>query len=225
METQEKLWKREIKHPSHIDRRGHRRRKQVTTNTSNEEESKPSVGLRRNKSKKVANSTTVSKSRSNSLRNVDSRLTSSLQLCGTGNQVPKAVLPRSQRSSSARERTAQRRPHTSLGFRWNKSSHLHQSLPSSRAPPDPPQCFDLTGYVRRLGTTEGILIGVNGRPVNIRTYLDECIEDSGESCSGDVDEDIDLNYLTSVSEGSLACTHPVPLCWEDQLKMAHVSNQ
>ena len=216
METQQKLWKRE---PTHVDRRGHRRRKPNATKTSNREERKKFVKLHinsSNKSKMVVSSTTHSKSPSNSLRNVDGRLTSSLQMCG--NQVPKAVLPRAQRSSSARERTDRRRPHTSLGFRWNKSSHLRQSLPSSRTLLGPPQGFDLTEYVRRLGTTEGIQIGINGRPVNIRAYLEE------DCCSSDVDEDIDLNRLTSVSESNLARRQQVPLCWEDQLKMAHVSS-
>lgn len=222
METQQRLWEREIIHPTHIDTRGRRRRKPNATKTSNGEERKKFVGLRTNssnKSKVVVSSTTDSKSPSNSLSNVDGRLTSSLQMCG--NQVPKAVLPRSQRSSSARERTDQRRPHTSLGFRWNKSSHLRQSLPSSRTLLGPPQGFDLTEYVRRVGTTEGIQIGINGRPVNIWTYLEECKENS---CSSDIDEDIDLNHLPSVSEGSMAHRQQVPLCWEDQLKMAHVSS-
>ena len=217
MESQRRLWKGDGKYPHSVEKRRNRRRKQVVTKTKSGEERKGSSTKR----------TAISRAESKSMRSipcsigkVDSRLTSSAQLSLTGHQVPRAVLSR---PSSARGGAPPlRRPHTSPGFRWNKSSHQPYTC-TAHTPRGPNQGFDLVGYVKRLGTTEGIQIGINGTPVDIRTYLEKCEENSDDYCfNSDIEEDIDMNRLSTVSEGNLL-RRQVPLCWEDQLKIAEVN--
>ena len=53
-------------------------------------------------------------------------------------------------------------------------------------------------------------------------YLEKCERDVQGSSFSDSDEEFDLSYLGTVSEGKLL-QRKIPLCWEDQLKIAEVS--
>lgn len=170
------------------------------------------------RSKTALSSRNGCKSQRKSFGGVDSRLTASMQVIG--HQLnPDQVLKLPSCPALKKKRVAHR-PHTSLGFTWNK--------PSAVDPLGPPQGFDIAGYVKRCGTAQGIQIGINGRPVNdeyFRTYLEKCERDVGRNGAGslsDSDEEFDLSYLGTVSEGKLL-QRKVPLCWEEQLKIAEVS--
>lgn len=158
------------------------------------------------------------KSSRKSFGGVDSRLTASMQVIG--HQVNSDQVLKSPSCPALKKKRGARRPHTSLGFTWNK--------PSAVDPLGPPQGFDIAGYVKRCGTARGIQIGINGRPVNdeyFQTYLEKCERDlgkNGEGCFIDGDEEFDLSYLGTVTESKLL-QRKVPLCWEDQLKIAEVS--
>ena len=159
------------------------------------------------------------KSQRKSFGGVDSRLTTSMQVIG--HQLnPDQTLKSPSCPALKKKRD---RPHTSMGFTWNR--------PSAVDPLGPPQGFDIAGYVKRCGTAQGIQIGINGRPVKdeyFQTYLEKCerdvaVERNGDgSAFSDSDEECDLSYLGTVSEGKLL-QRKVPLCWEDQLKSAEVS--
>lgn len=149
---------------------------------------------------------------------VDNRQTTSMQVIG--HQLNTDQVLKSPSCPALKKKKVARRPHTSLGFTWNR--------PSAMDPLGPPQGFDIAGYVKRCGTAQGIRIGINGRPVNdeyFQTYLEKCERDvgrNGEDSFGDSDEEFDLSYLGAVSEGKLL-QRKIPLCWEDQLKIAEVS--
>lgn len=112
------------------------------------------------------------------------------------------------------------RSHSSLGFRETSTACL--------------QGFDLQGYIRKNGSTNDIRIGINGAcSSDFERYLDECAvrceggaSPCSHNCSMESEEGEDLS-LTSSEESILAKTSSpgvdvVPLCWEDQLKIAKV---
>ncbi len=180
------------------------------------------TSLRENRPKAKIKSATAPSSRNvprKSFGGVDSRLSTSMQVIGRQMNADQ-VLKSPSCPALKKKRVASHRPHTSLGFTWNK--------PSAVDPLGPPQGFDIAGYVKRCGTAQGIQIGINGRPVNddyFQTYLEKCerdVERSGDNGFSDSDEEFDLNYLESVSEGK-SLQRKIPLCWEDQLKIAEVS--
>ena len=155
------------------------------------------------------------KSPRKSLGGFDNQLTTSMQVIGR--QLNTDQVLKSPSCPVLKKKRVAGRPHTSLGFTWNKLSAVD--------PLGPPQGFDIAGYVKRCGTAQGIQIGINGRPVNdeyFQTYLEKCERDVGRSGEEDSDEEFDLSYLGAVSEGKLL-QRKIPLCWEDQLKIAEVS--
>ena len=167
-------------------------------------------------SKRALSSRNGGKSPQKSFGGVDSRPTTSMQVVGH-HLNPDQVL-KSPSCPTLKKKRASHRPHTSLGFTWNKPSAAVDPL-------GPPQGFDIAGYVKRCGTAQGIQIGINGRPVNdeyFQMYLEKCERDVRGSSFNDSDEEFDLSYLGTVSEGKLL-QRKIPLCWEDQLKIAEVS--
>lgn len=186
--------------------------------------SKTSVGANRPKartrSKTALSSKNGFKSSQKSFGGVDSRLTASMQVIDHQMNADQVLL-KSPSCPALKKKRGAHRPHTTLGFTWNKPSAVWDPL-------GPPQGFDIAGYVKRCGTAQGIQIGINGRPVNdeyFQTYLEKCerdLEKDGEGYLSDSDEEFDLSYLDAVTEGKLH-QRMVPLCWEDQLKIAEVS--
>lgn len=224
MEVQQRLWKGDSRYPTKqvkSKRRRNQHRKHSVTKKNNADLRDETGYLVKSSNSRTKHVTVSSKNDTKSPKsfgNVDSRLTSSMQVF-THKTKP---LPSDLASSSRVSSRSSRRPHTSLGFAWNKSS----STPSHAL--GPPQGFDIADYVRRHGTARDIQIGINGIPVNdkyFQAYLEECERELGkdeEYCSSGSDENFDLSYLTTASEGRLL-HHQVPLCWEDQLKTAKVS--
>ena len=218
MEARQILW-RDVKGPAKqtgAKKQMNQHRKHSVSKKSNKLVTTKLVGPSNFRTKSTNSCRNGFKSPQKSFGNVDSRLTASMQVIGrplNPDQVRRSP-------SSLVKKNVMRRPHTSLGFTWNKSSAV-DSLGT-------PQGFDIAGYVQRRGTAQGIQIGINGRPVNdeyFQTYLEKCereLGEHGEGCSSDSDEEFDLSYLGTVSEGKLL-QRQVPLCWEDQLKIAEVS--
>lgn len=214
METQQ-LWKGKFSYLDKSNIRASKRRKSLATKKNDFEIANEREKFEVSNSLKTKPKRRVSSSRptlkNNTLGRVDSRLTSSMQVIG--HQVKRDIGSASS-TRSARERPSlQRRAHTSLGFTWNSLSQQFNS--STRG-------FDVAGYVKRCGTAEGIQIGVNGRLVNIETYLDKSEKSEDWQSSSDSEGDNSGNCLKTVSEGNLV-RHRVPLSWEEQLKLAEVS--
>ena len=220
MESCQILWKRGPSKQSGVKKQMNQRKKRsesvikkknkLTSTPSSNAKTKPTTALC---------SRNGCKSKRKSFGGVDSRLTTSMQVIG--HQLnPDQTLKSPSCPALKKKRD---RPHTSMGFTWNR--------PSAVDPLGPPQGFDIAGYVKRCGTAQGIQIGINGRPVKdeyFQTYLEKCerdvaVERNGDgSAFSDSDEECDLSYLGTVSEGKLL-QRKVPLCWEDQLKSAEVS--
>ena len=219
METQHRLWTLDVKDSSKCEKRKNVRGKQFASKKRdaekiNKSNSSMELSSRTNgkpKDIKVNCSKKTPKFPPNSLGHVDSRLSSSMQVIG---HHVRRDLGSASSTRSLRDRPPlQRRSHTSLGFTWNTKSispHSSSSLHNRT------QGFDIRSYVKRCGTARGIQIGVNGRPVDMDMYLGK-----GDA-SSDSEEDVDVNYLRTVSEGDLG-RHRVPLCWEEQLELAEVS--
>ena len=140
-----------------------------------------------------------------SFASLDTRLTSSMH-AGMGRRTKSEL---GSASFAAGEPRVPRRSHTSMGFSWNPCAPSEQQAPAHQSG------FDIASYVKSRGSTRGITIGVNGRPVDVQMYLENAGAEMG------LEEDIDYDCLKTVSEGSLP-SPLVPLCWEDQLKKAEV---
>ena len=227
MESCQILWKRAPGKQSGVKKQMNQRKRHSEggtrkKNISANKDGATSAGATRPKaktrSKRALSSKNGCKSQQKSFGGVDSRLTASMQVIG--HQLNPHQVLKSPSCPALKKKRVAHRPHTSLGFTWNK--------PSAVDPLGPPQGFDIAGYVKRCGTAQGIQIGINGRPVNdeyFRTYLEKCERDVGRNGAGsfsDSDEEFDLSYLGTMSEGKLV-QQKVPLCWKDQLKIAEVS--
>ena len=138
----------------------------------------------------------------------DSRLTSSMH-AGMARQIGSELCS----ASFAVGERMPRRSHTSMGFSWQPSS-MEEHTASHQSG------FDLASYIRKHGSTRGIQVGINGRPVNFQAYLGG--SEGGDDVGIGPEDEIEIGCYKSVSEGHLS-NHQVPLCWEDQLKKAKVN--
>ncbi len=137
-------------------------------------------------------------------------LTSSTSQAGLA-ALPKPLKLASRPSSS-------QRPHS----RWSVTPS------SSISGITPPQGFDLASYIKKNGTTQGIIIGRNGQRTSddyFDAYLLQCEEAVAneqpediidcEASSVDLSEESDLNDC-AVNDRS------APLCWNEQLALSKV---
>ena len=134
------------------------------------------------------------------------------------------------------------RPETSLGI---------CRLASKHSPIQQPQGFDLQSYIKKCGSANEVRIGINGQSSSssdeyFERYMEECetlaqqereLLDNSSTSITDTSEqenavaknvleinpskEHDVQEKVSPQESSL---HLVPLCWEDQLKKADVSD-